>query len=147
MICNELMLCSGSHDEEKEVKLIISAILICLVTCLGLILNITGIWTIYKIPKTCKVFNNMIICLLAFDCWLLTTAPFFFFGLQHEYFSCKPCAWLVPYWAVPCGHMGAFCTIMMTLAISHERYLAISNPFNYNQSLISNQSQTKRLLV
>jgi len=136
-----------SSQEENSLKLTISAILICLVTFLGLISNITGICTIWKIPKQCKLFNNMVICLLAFDCWVLTTAPFFFFGLKHEYFGCKPCAWLVPYWAFPCGHMGTFGTILMTLAISHERYLAIRQPFHYNQSLISESSQRKRLLI
>ena len=137
----------GSFQEEGHVKLIIIAVLICLVTCFGLISNIIGICTIWKIPKTCKLFNHMVICLLVFDCWFLTASPLFFFGLQHEYFSCKLCAWLLSYWAVPCGYMAVFGTILMTLAISHERYLVIRNPFHYNQALLSDRAQKKRLLI
>ena len=135
------------EDDNAVVKLTASAVVISLIACLGLISNIIGICTIWKIPKRCKLFNNMIICLLAFDCWFLITAPFFFFGLNHEFFQCKFCAWLVPYWAVPFGHASFYATLMMTLAISHERYLAIRNPLNYNQSLISEGSQRKRLLM
>merc|ERR1712141_461766 len=35
----------------------------------------------------------------------------------------------------------------MTLAISHERYLAIREPVHYNRSLAGEQKQRKRLLI
>jgi hypothetical protein len=43
--------------------------------------------------------------------------------------------------------MGTFGTILMTLAISHERYLAIKDPLHHNQSLIEERDQRKRLFT
>ena len=137
-------------NESKNVeykKLLAAAVVISFVSVIGLLLNITGIHTIRNIPKRCKLFNNLIICLLSFDSWLIITAPFFFFGLRHEHFDCKACAWLVPYWAVPCGHMALHGAVMMMLAISHDRYLAVRDPLHHNQALNTDEAQKKRLLV
>ena len=137
----------SSEGEEEAAKLITSAVFICLVVVSGLTLNVTGIVTILKTSNTCKLFNYLIICLLVFDSWFLITAPFFFFGLKHAFFGCEYCAWLVPYWTVPCGHMAIFCTVMMTVAISHERYIAIKDPIYHNASLKTDEQRRKRLLL
>jgi hypothetical protein len=139
-------LANESKNAEHE-KLIAAAVVICFVSVAGLVLNITGIHTIRNIPKNCKLFNNLIICLLSFDSCILITAPFFFFGVKHEHFDCMICAWLVPYWAVPFGHMALHGSVIMTLAISHERYLAVRDPLHRNQALITDEAQKKRLLV
>ena len=131
----------------EEKKLLAATVVICIVGVSGLVLNITGIHTIRNIPRRCKLFNNLIICLLSFDSWILITAPFFFFGLKHEHFKCKICAWLVPYWSIPCGHMALHGAVIMTLAISHERYLAVRDPLHHNQALITDEAQKKQLLV
>jgi hypothetical protein len=139
-----------NHQQTKSVenvKLITASVVIFFVSVSGLVLNTIGMHTIRNKPKTCKLLDNLIICLLSFDSWLLTTGPFFFFGLRHEYFDCEVCAWLVPYWANPCGHMACYGTILMTAAISHERYLAVKDPLEYNKTLVNDEAQKKRLLV
>ena len=125
-------------------KLIAGAIIICLVIFGGLVMNIVGILTVSKMPKKMKLFNSLIMCRLSFDSWFLVSAPFFFFGLHHKELDCEPCAWLVPYWADPCGHMSLFGTVLMTLAISHERYCAIKNPLLYP---LTDDVRKKRLLI
>ena len=125
-------------------KLIVGAIIICLVTFGGLFMNIVGILTVSKMPKKMKLFNSLIMCRLSFDSWFLVSAPFFFFGLHHEELDCKLCAWLVPYWADPCGHISLFGTVLMTLAISHERYCAIKNPLSYP---LQDDVRKKRLFI
>ena len=136
----------NAPEDEGHLKLII-ALLILVITSFGLILNITGIYTLCKIAKVCKLFNHMVICLLLFDCWFLITSPFFYLGLQHEYFKCELLAWINVYWGMPCGHMAMFGTITMTLAISHERYLAIKDPLEHNSSFDADIAQKKRLLM
>ena len=131
-----------------DATLIIGAIIILFVACFGLISNTAAIFTIWNIPKRCRLFNHLLICLLSFDSWVLLTAPFFHFGANYQYFESTFCVWMVPYWSFPCGHMGTFGTILMTLAIAHERYLAIKDPQHYNQSIIRGvQEQKKRLLL
>ena len=139
-----------THQQIKSVEnviLITTTVVFCFVSVSGLLLNTIGIYTIRNKPKTCKLLDNLIICLLSFDSWLLITAPLFFFGLRHEYFDCKICAWLVPYWVDPCGHMACYGTVIMTVVISHERYLAVKDPIQYNQPLVTDDAQKKRLLV
>ena len=97
--------------------------------------------------KRCKLFDHLLICLLVFDCIVLLTAPIFLFGSKHKYFNCDACAYMVQYWSFHVGHMGLFGTVLMTLAISHERYLAIKDPVHYNRALKDEYDQRKRLLT
>ena len=127
---------------------LVSASILQLIICFfGLVLNIVTIRTVWKTRKRCKLFDHLLICLLFFDCVVLVTAPLFLFGIKHTYYRCSACAYLVQYWAFPVGHMGTFGTIFMTLAISHERYLAIRDPFHYNRSLKEENDQRNRLLT
>ena len=64
---------------------VLGAAIICLVALGGLAMNLTGVFTISKMPKKVKLFNNLIICLLLFDSWFLISAPFFFFGLHLRF--------------------------------------------------------------
>ena len=140
----------GTETDVSKLKTedVLGAAIICLVALGGLAMNLTGVFTILKMPRKVKLFNNLIICLLLFDSLFLISAPFFFFGLHHEKFGCTLCAWLVPYWAVPCGHMSLFGTIMMTLAISHERYLAVKNPLEHNSNVQGDDAfQMRRLAI
>ena len=132
-------------DDNGYLKTIIGSTIL-IVTCFGLFLNLTGIYTLRSGPKSNKLFNNMVICLLIFDTWYLITSPFFFFGLQHEHFKWNALAYINVYWGNPCGHMAVFGTISMTLAISHERYLAIKKPLIHNRNNLE-FDQKKRLLL
>ena len=139
---------SESHPcATASVTFVSAAIIQVLICCLGLILNLVTIRTVWKTRKRCKLFDHLLICLLFFDCMMLVTAPFFLFGIKHRYFHCPACAYFVAYYAFPIGHMGTFGTIFMTLAISHERYLAIQDPFRYNRSLKEEKDQRNRLLT
>ena len=136
--------------DEEDVNTVLLALLTVLFTFVtfgGLFLNFMGIYTITKIRNKSRIFNDLMICLWLFDCWVLITAPLFFFGIYHKYFGCRLCAWLVPYWAVPCGHMAAFGTLMMTLAITYERYLAVSDPTSYRVLTIDGEAQKQRLYL
>ena len=134
-------------EEMNTVLLALLTVLFTFVTFGGLFLNFMGIYTITKIRNKSRIFNDLMICLWLFDCWVLITAPFFFFGLYHKYFGCRLCALLLPYWAVPCGHMAAFGTLMMTLAITYERYLAVRDPTSYRVLTIDGEAQKKRLYL
>ena len=126
---------------------VICAIVQALICGFGLVLNTVTIRTVWKTRKRCKLFDHLLICLLVFDCVVLLTAPIFLFGIKHKFFHCITCAYLVQYWCFPVGHMGTFGTVFMTLAISHERYLAIRDPLHYNRSLIEESTQRQRLIT
>ena len=111
----------------------------------GLIMNIIAICAIQSMKKQCKLFNNILIWLLLFDCWFLLSAPFFYFGVNYEHFDCKFCTRMIPYWSFPCAHMSLFGTILMTLAIAHERYVAVKDPMYYMRA--GSQSPRTRLLL
>ena len=127
--------------------LVFAAITQVFICSLGLILNSVTIRTVWKTRKRCKLFDNLLICLLLYDCLVLVTCPFFLFGIKHAYFRCSACAYVLAYVAFPIGHMGTFGTIFMTLAISHERYLAIRDPFHYNTFSKEDKDQRNRLLT
>ena len=152
LMCNDIGNRIGnsdsSYDAECASKEYVGFAIAQLFLCfLGLLVIMVTIMITWKMKKRCKLFDHLLICLLVFDGIVLLTAPIFLFGLKHKYFQCDACAYLVQYWCFPVGHMGTFGTVLMTLAISHERYLAIREPVHYNRSLAGEQKQRKRLLI
>ena len=132
-------------DDMRYWVMMIAAVSIIAVASLGLVSNIIGIFAIRSTERNHNLFNNILISLLVFDCLLLITAPLFFFGNNYDFFKCKFCMWAVPYWSFPGGHMAAFGSILMTLAIAKERYVATRHPF-YKDGL-TKQYQRKHLLL
>ena len=132
-------------SKQEEKFLLAGATALVFLVIFGLTMNTIAIFAIRSLEKKCKLFNNILISLLVFDSWFLLTAPLFYFGVNHEYFGCQLCTQAIPYWSFPCGHMALFGTILMTLAIAHERYLAVKDPLYYMRA--GGQSPKTRLMI
>ena len=102
-----------------------------IIASVGLLLNSFGLFVVWKIKEN-HIFQKLIVCLLIFDTILL-----FFSIIDFSYrgLKCRSSMLVygIPYIVYPGFYMSLFCSIYMTVCISHERYSALQDPIRYSQ--------------
>ena len=102
-----------------------------IIASVGLLLNSFGLFVVWKIKEN-HIFQKLIVCLLIFDTTLL-----FFSIIDFSYrgLKCRSSILVygIPFIVYPGSYMSLFCSIYMTVCISHERYSALQDPIRYSQ--------------
>ena len=117
----------------------------CLAAC-GIILNILGLILLFGKSKRKKMFNLLLSALLLFDTLFLT---FNLLKSVANHFIVIPSKYLVVYWlfVYPGSRFSLVSSILMTIALSHTRFRAVSKPIHHLNLLKSPKDRLKYLLT
>ena len=121
-------------------------ILICLVSILGIVLNLLAINVLWKIDKMIKYFHKLLISLCIVDCVVLLTSILWNIrwsaGVKVSFLTV-----LYPYFILPFNHISMTASILLTMAICVERFQATRNLIKQYQTLQPPTSDLRRLLI
>ena len=110
------------------------------VACVGLLMNILGICTLFK-TKDRFLFVNLMLSLFFIDSVVLVTTMLSQLHIGYSSFI----SYLYPYVTYPAHQISLYASIWMTVIMSHERYQALKDPVSYRQRLGRPRFQTYRL--
>ena len=131
---------------EDTVNLLVNGVCTSIVVTVGVILNCIAINIVWKNYERTNIFYRMLIYLLVVDiCVLLTwinLSLFVAFEFRHPVII-----HMVPYFSYPSTHIAITASTFMTVAIAHERYLAVQHPLKYSEGMKSAKSTKKRLRI
>ena len=124
----------------------VNGVLACCCAVIGLLLNFITIYILTIKKGLRNVFNRLLLCLCWFDNCVLTI---WILARLYIDFEVRPNVfiWMFPYFTFPCGSIAQSASTFMTIALAHERFLAVYNPVKYNQSSLNPKSQTIRVLT
>ena len=115
------------------------------VSIIGLIINIIGIISLSTQTSMRNVFNKILIILLCTD-----SAFLLIWTTMNIFEHCLTSTWIFgytfPYVLWACSSITLHMSIFLTVALSHERYVAAQNPIIHRQQMTSEKSQRLRLL-
>ena len=114
-----------------------------LIASLGIFLNTFGLFIVWK-SKEKHLFQRLIVCLLIFDTILLffSVMDFSFRGLKYR---STFIVYGFSYFVHPGFYIFLFCSIYMTVCISHERYSALQDPIRYSQKVYDEEYQNRKI--
>ena len=131
---------------EEAVNLLVNGVSTCIVVTIGVVLNCIAINIVWKNYERTNIFYRMLIYLLVVDiCVLLTwinLSLFLAFEVRHPFIL-----HMMPYFSYPSTHIAITASTFMTVAIAHERYLAVQHPLKYSEGMKSAKSTTNRLRI
>ena len=111
---------------------------------IGVVLNCVAISIIWRKYETANIFYQMLISLLCFDISVLVTwmnlSLFLAFKLNNDVIL-----HMFPYFSYPSTQIAITASTFMTVAIAHERYLAVRDPMKYSQYMKTPHAQVRRL--
>ena len=122
----------------------VNGVLTCLVVVCGIFLNSISIHIIWKKYNKNSIFYQMLLRLLCIDICVLVT--WFAFSLNAA-FKVDDTIMLniIAYAIYPTIHIALSASTFMTIAISHERYLAVKYPIKYTEDMRTPHVLTRRL--
>ena len=108
-------------------------VLSCSVALLGLLMNSTAICILYQKENT-NLFNQLLVFLFCLDNCVLFTSILWDIewnvGLGVDFLVL-----IYPYFTYPLNCISMTASILMTIAMAHERFLATKNPIRHNQKM------------
>ena len=126
---------------EKTINFLVNGVCSCVVVIAGVILNSVSIYIIWKRYGRINIFPEMLICLLFFDICVVVTwmnlSLYIGFNLRNNVI-----VHMVPYFSIPSTHIAITASTFMTVAIAHERYLAVQHPWKYGHVEILSRQDT-----
>ena len=131
---------------EEKVLYWIDGVTLCSFSIPGIIMNCIVVLVIVKHKSMHNHFNYLLICLFLFDSlYMLTTISNQSFMKQ---FRMVDSSYLLfyPYFTHPLKHVSMMCSIVMTVVLSYERYLAISYPIQHRIDMDSKFSRRMTLV-
>ena len=129
---------------EEIINFFVNGVGTCIVMIIGAILNCVNIHVIWTKYERTNTFYRMLIILLCFDNCVLITWINLSLSLAFR-LNNSVILQMVPYFSYPFTHMSISASTFMTIAISHERYRAIKDPFKYRQDKNAPGVQNYRL--
>ena len=133
-------------DEELEANINFWINGVCTVAIVigGVILNCVSIYIIWKKYENANIFYQMLISLLCFDILVLVTwmnlSLYMAFKINNIVIM-----HMFPYFSIPSTQIAITASTFMTVAIAHERYLAVRDPLKYSQHMKTPKLQGQRL--
>ena len=133
-------------DEELEENLNfwINGVCTFVVVIGGVILNCVSIYIIWKKYENANIFYQMLISLLCFDILVLVTwmnlSLYMAFKINNIVIL-----HMFPYFSIPSTQIAITASTFMTVAIAHERFLAVRDPLKYSQHMKTPKLQSQRL--
>ena len=129
---------------EDTVNVLVNGVCTTIVVVVGVILNLIAINIVWKNYERSNIFYRMLIYLLVVDICVLITwinlSLYVAFKIRHPFIM-----HMVPYFSYPSTHIAITASTFMTVAIAHERYLAVQHPLKYSEGMKSAKSTTNRL--
>ena len=118
---------------------------ITVIASCGIILNILGILILFKEKGRQRIFNYLLSSLLIFDTLFLffslaKSVATHFIAIRDEYLN------LYASFVSPGLRCTIVCSVLMTVAISHSRFVAVTHPIVHRNSLGSQKDRVKYLL-
>ena len=134
------------EEAEETINFWVNGVCTSIVVVCGIFLNCFAIHIIRKRYDGTNIFYQMLLRLLCFDiCVLLTwmnLSLFTAFRLNNRIII-----ELVPYFSYPATHIAISASTFMTLAIAHERYLAVKYPLKYSEDMKTPKILARRLRI
>ena len=110
----------------------------------GVILNSICIHIIRKTYETANIFYRMLVSLLCFDIFVLVMGTNLSLYVAFRMNNIVV-LYMFPYFMIPFMKIAITASTFMTVAIAHERYLAVRSPLKYSQHMMVPKRQSKRL--
>ena len=141
------LVCPEDHSEfENDFTFWVDGVTLCSIAIPGILLNLTAIFIITRNKELHHSFNYFLVALFIFDStYLFTTIANQSFMKQFG-MATKLYIRVYPHLMHPLKHISFTCSIFMTLVISYERYLAITNPIQHHVAMESTFSRRMKLL-
>ena len=121
---------------EEFINFWVNGVLTCVVVFCGIFLNSVSIYVIRKKYEKSNIFYQMLLRLLCIDICVLVTwlnlSLYLAFKVRH-----KIILEMVPYISYPLTHIAISASTFMTIAIAHERYIAVKYPLKYSEDMKS----------
>ena len=137
---------SKMDEIENTVNILVNGVCTTIVVIFGVILNCIAINIVWKNYERSNIFYRMLIHLLVVDIFVLITwtnfSLYLAYQIRHPYIL-----HMVPYFSYPLTHITITASTFMTVAIAHERYLAVQHPLKYSEGMKSAKSTTNRLRI
>ena len=131
---------------EGTLKFWISGVSSCAVAVIGVILNSIAAFIIRSKYQKTNIFYQMLVSLLCIDIFVLITWINLSILLAFE--ANNPVVFnLFPYLSMPLVLIAITASTFMTVAIAHERYLAVKAPMKYSQYMKTPSLQAFRLKI
>ena len=131
---------------EGTLKFWISGVSSCAVAVIGIILNSIAAFIIRSKYQKTNIFYQMLVSLLCIDIFVLITWINLSILLAFE--ANNPFVFnMFPYLSMPLVLIAITASTFMTVAIAHERYLAVKAPMKYSQYMKTPNLQAFRLKI
>ena len=129
---------------EENLNFWINGVCTFVVVIGGVILNCVSIYIIWKKYENANIFYQMLISLLCFDILVLITwmnlSLYMAFKINNIVIL-----HMFPYFSSPSTQIAITASTFMTVAIAHERFLAVRDPLKYSQHMKTPKLQSQRL--
>ena len=132
------------EELEEKINFWINGVCTCIVVIIGVILNFFSIYIIWKKYENANIFYQMLISLLCFDSLVLVTCMNLSLSLAFRVNNAVTMH-MFPYFSYPLPLIAITASTFMTVAIAHERYLAVKDPLQYSQHMKTPKLQAQRL--
>ena len=134
----------NNRINEEIINFFVNGVGTCVVVIIGIMLNCVSIHIVLTKYERTNIFYQMLIRLFCVDICVLITwlnlSLSFAFNLNVGVIL-----HMVPYFSNPLTHISITASTFMTVAIAHERYLAIRDPLKYSEDKKKPKVQNRRL--
>ena len=131
---------------EDFINFWVNGVCTCVVVFCGIFLNSVSIYVIGKKYEKSNIFYQMLLRLLCIDICVLVTwfnlSLYLAFKLQN-----KIIVEMFPYLSYPLTHIAISASTFMTIAIAHERYMAVKYPLKFAEDMKIPSVVKRRLRV
>ena len=131
---------------EQDITFWINGVCACLVALIGIILNVVSIFIIWTRCEKSNIFYKMLISLLSLDICVLVAWQLMSLLIAFQLNS-DIIVQMFPYFSYPSTQIAISASTFMTVAIAHERYLAVRDPLKYSQLMKTPNVQCQRLRI
>ena len=141
--------CADNSDLEnimvEKIEYYVEGVALSIIAILGLLANIATIFILFKQKYREHTFNSLLICLFFFDAVILLTGIVWSFQTYLDIFSYAQII-LYPKMVYPLRNISMTASILMTVAIAHERYDAIRQPVQYREMMVDSDVRRKHFM-
>ena len=129
----------------RQIRYWVGGVCVCTVSFTGLFLNLTAICVLFSRLSKHNNFNQLIVNLFVVDSVYLLLAMLFAFQVCFG-FKNWTLMTIFPKFTFPTIHVMLTLSILMTVGIAHERYVAIKHPIIHRQRMLSGKFRRLNLM-
>ena len=122
----------------------IDGILTSFIAAVGFALNSFAIYILLTRKNMQNMFNHLLVCSFVTDNVFLFTSAF---PRLYYNFHVNFVVWMIPHFAYPFEEIAYTMNILLTVCLSHERYIIIPNQTQYRVDMAIRRNRMHRLMV